>query len=852
MGYRLPNGLVIAHRNKNETDYLYQEIFEKHSYTRHDVRLFGGMCVFDVGANIGMFTLYVKNACPDARIHAFEPIPPIHETLRRNLSRFGSSVTVHHHGLFARDAIERFTFYPRYTMMSGVARWARPDEEVKVINRYLKWEAEQTGDAARASLLEHADELLQGRFEAEEYECTLRPLSAVIREQGVERIDLLKIDVQRAEMKVLEGISPEHWPLIHQVVMEVHDDPDQESAGRIGHVTQLLESHGFRVTVEQEPLLKGTDRYNLYAVRPDFAPPANDLVANSHPLVDGQSGPGDGSPTPCVLSAQDLKDYLTASLPDYMVPASITFLPEMPLNRSGKVDYSALPDPDRSPGRNGPRSHEFNDPREQVLAQVWATTLGVGDVGPEDNFFELGGDSIRSIQVQTASRKQDIHFTLQQLFQHQTIRALVRILPAQPAAREETAAIRPFALISDEDRARLPEDVIDAYPLAQLQAGMHYHTELRCSGATYHVMSSVELHVPLDADRLREAVRHLADAHPILRTSFHFVEFSLPLQLVHQSLTRDPVTIFGIRGTSHEEQEAQIAEFLAAQQQQPFDFARGPLFHVYAFPLSDSSFLLVFEHFHGLLDGLSVHLAISELEHHYARLLGLTEEPVPAPPQTTYRDFVALERDAVTSQPLRDFWLTRFQGAELQRILRQRRAPESPAREMQTLAIRLPAALCDRLRNEARSQGLPLKSLLLAAHLRVMGLVTGSTAPLTGLVVNVRPESDDGERVLGVFLNTVPIQVPLVPGTWLDLCAAFAEENALLDYRRVPLAEIVRSRGGRPLFETFFNYSHFPQGGGAFLEGSGRVAERVRRLTSISRSRSISSWRMRPVGSCSA
>ena len=82
-GYRLPNGLVIAHCNKNETDYLYTEIFEKHSYIQHGIRMFEGMCVFDVGANIGMFTLYVKNACPGARIHAFEPIPPIHETLER-------------------------------------------------------------------------------------------------------------------------------------------------------------------------------------------------------------------------------------------------------------------------------------------------------------------------------------------------------------------------------------------------------------------------------------------------------------------------------------------------------------------------------------------------------------------------------------------------------------------------------------------------------------------------------------------------------------------------------------------------------------------------------------------------
>jgi amino acid adenylation domain-containing protein/FkbM family methyltransferase len=804
-GYRLPNGMVIAHNNKNETDYLYKEIFEKHTYTQHGVQLFDRMCVFDVGANIGMFSLYVKQACPNARIHAFEPIPPIHETLRRNLSRFASSVTLHRFGLFGRETTERFTFYPRYTMMSGATRWARPEDEVKVINQYLSRELELTRDESRAALLEHADELLRGRFDAEEYECLLRPLSAVIREQSIDRIDLLKIDVQRSELEVLAGIDAEHWSIIQQVVMEVHDASGQESAGRIGLITSLLEAHGFRVVVEQDPLLKDTDRYNLYAGRPNFNPARADSAANGESTAQGG------------LTAKEVTDHLITLLPDFMIPSSITFLSDLPLNRSGKVDYGALPQPRLSPRRDHARSQEFVDLREEVLARVWGATLGVDDVGPEDNFFELGGDSIRSIQVQTGAKKQGIHFTLQQLFRHQTIRALVENLEAQPDAHQEPAPSRPFGLIPADDRRLMPADVIDAFPLAQIQAGMHYHTELRGSGATYHVLTSVDLRCALDPDRMRDALVRLAEAHPILRSSFHLIEFSRPLQLVHKEIFRDPLTIFDLRGEPSDAQEARIAGFVEGQQKRPFDFARGLLFHVYIFHLTDSSFLLVFEHYHGLLDGLSVHLAIAELVHHYAQLMGFTDLPAPPPPRTTYRDFVALEQQALESRPPLDFWLNSFRGVELQRIPRQLPAPDVLAREMRTLAVRLPAGLSAALRDQARSHNLPLKSLLLAAHLRVMGLVTGTTAPLTGLVVNVRPETEDGERVLGVFLNTLPIQVPLVTGTWLELArSAFDHENALLDYRRVPLPEIIRRLGGRPLFETFFNYAHFPHAGESF------------------------------------
>ena len=111
------------------------------------------------------------------------------------------------------------------------------------------------------ALLEYTDELLDERFRAVEMECRLRPLSAVIAEEGVERIDLLKIDVQKAELAVLLGIEERHWPKIRQIVMEVHD-----LEGRLEVVVELLRRHGFDVLVEQDPLLTGSVLYNLFAI----------------------------------------------------------------------------------------------------------------------------------------------------------------------------------------------------------------------------------------------------------------------------------------------------------------------------------------------------------------------------------------------------------------------------------------------------------------------------------------------------------------------------------------------------------------------------------------------------------
>ena len=73
--YVLPNGLEIAHLNSYETAYLYREIFEDQTYLRHGIQLRDDAVVLDIGANIGLFSLFVTSRCSRASIYAFEPGP---------------------------------------------------------------------------------------------------------------------------------------------------------------------------------------------------------------------------------------------------------------------------------------------------------------------------------------------------------------------------------------------------------------------------------------------------------------------------------------------------------------------------------------------------------------------------------------------------------------------------------------------------------------------------------------------------------------------------------------------------------------------------------------------------------
>src|SRR6266480_808865 len=73
----LPNGLEIAYQTKAELTHFYEDIFEKQVYLRHGISLSEGECVFDVGANIGLFTLFCHRKVNHLRIYALEPAPPL-------------------------------------------------------------------------------------------------------------------------------------------------------------------------------------------------------------------------------------------------------------------------------------------------------------------------------------------------------------------------------------------------------------------------------------------------------------------------------------------------------------------------------------------------------------------------------------------------------------------------------------------------------------------------------------------------------------------------------------------------------------------------------------------------------
>ena len=262
--YKLPNGLEVAHLNRYETDYVYQEIFGDRVYLRHGITIENGDCIIDIGANIGLFSLFVARHAPQARVFACEPSPTTFDALRQNLEAHAPHATALHCGVGEVNRRMAFTAYARSSVFSSFHANAAEDRDaiLSVVRNVLREQAA----IATETVDELADSLVADRLESRQVEVDMRTLSSLIREQAIDQIDLLKIDAEKSELGILRGLDPQDWSRIRQIVIEVHDT----TGSVLPEVRALLAQHDFEITgLDEEHLLHGSGLFNVYATRRD-------------------------------------------------------------------------------------------------------------------------------------------------------------------------------------------------------------------------------------------------------------------------------------------------------------------------------------------------------------------------------------------------------------------------------------------------------------------------------------------------------------------------------------------------------------------------------------------------------
>ncbi|MEU5027874.1 amino acid adenylation domain-containing protein [Streptomyces milbemycinicus] len=213
-----------------------------------------------------------------------------------------------------------------------------------------------------------------------------------------------------------------------------------------------------------------------------------------------------------------LAKRIAAKLPAYMLPSAFVTLPALPLSPNGKVDRSALPEPDPAEPTTPPRQEAGEtggtrpDPEagagtEQdpvaTLTGLFTQVLGADKVGASDDFFSLGGDSITVIQLVARAREAGLRFTPKQVFTHRTADALAAFL-----RQEVRPAPAPAASSSAPDEASA---TVRATPITRWL--------LEHGGAidAFHQSTLLRVAPGLGTDRLATAVRTVVERHQALR-----------------------------------------------------------------------------------------------------------------------------------------------------------------------------------------------------------------------------------------------------------------------------------------------------------------------------------------------
>ncbi|MGW7417482.1 amino acid adenylation domain-containing protein, partial [Streptomyces sp. NPDC054863] len=534
-----------------------------------------------------------------------------------------------------------------------------------------------------------------------------------------------------------------------------------------------------------------------------------------------------------------VRAHVAGLLPDYMVPSGVVVLDALPLSVNGKLDRAALPAPEYTTGHagRGPRTA-----REEILCDAFAEILGRLHVGVDDNFFDLGGHSLLAVTLVERLRARGLSVDVRSLFTTPTVAGLaattgrpeVRVPENRIPVGSQVITPEMLPLVDlnaghiAEITARIPggaANVADVYPLAPLQEGILFH-HLMGGGTTDEDVYVLPTVLRFDSrDRLDEfvtALQKVVDRHDNLRTAVLWEGLPEPVQVVLRRAVL-PVQEVALPGGAdaqapeHELPDHELVARLLAACPRTMTLSSAPLIrlHVTAQPGGAPWLALVQVH-HLIQDHTALDVILGEV---HAFIDGRDDElPAPSP----YRDIVAHARSQVSGQEHETYF---------GRLLGDVTEPTAPfglvnvrgdgTGATESTAVMDPR-LSGRLREQARRLGVSPATLFHVVWARVLAATSGRDDVVFGTILFGRMGAG-AERVVGLFINTLPVRVSTGGSSTHDVVRAVQAQLAeLLLHEHAPLAVAQRKsgiRGDAPLFTSLLNYRHSGTGSESARDG---------------------------------
>jgi amino acid adenylation domain-containing protein/FkbM family methyltransferase len=784
----LENNVKMFSLNHSETSFVFKEIFTDKAYLQHGIKLKPESVVFDIGANIGMFSVMVATCFPKSSIYAFEPIPPTYKFMEANtkLYSFIANIYPYKAGLSNEKRTVTFTHYPKNSMLSGM--YSNKEQDKGYIKNVIEQQLITNKEELNKGIHAEIDKLTKDALISENYECQLLTISDVIAEHDIKVIDLLKIDVERSERDVLEGIKDEDWSKVQQIVIEVHDNGTS-----LEEIIQLFKEKGFTSTIEQEKLLAGTDLFNIYACR-DIKEEIS-LKTIPFNIYTGETDEKKEASLKTILFKNCAK-----KLPYYMQPLEYCFIDEIPQNLSDKVDEKKLiAKYNNQLTSNGLQVIEnvksCKTATEKIIKEIWEQILQKTDIGAEDDFFEKGGHSLLAMRVKSAIfKKMKVDLDIRNLFVYTKLNELAKHVDQNSISKES-------AKIGIQEK---PERI----PLSYAQESLWFIDNLQGKTTEYNISAAIKLKGNLNVQLLEASLQAIINRHETLKSVVQSNE-GVPYLSFLETKNWTLNTI----NEAYNCLDTKIEELVS----QSFNLATDFKLKAYVIQQNKNENILVLVMHHIASDGWSESILVDELIVFYEAGLSNVKANLPSLP-IQYSDYILWQqKNKIKLDHQITYWKENLKDITTLELSTDYERPKIQSTNGNSLEVLISKEVLTNLKEVSIAKGVTLYMTLLAAYKVLLYKYTGQNDIAIGTPIAGRT-NQELERLIGFFVNTLVIRSTVDPESNFNNFLKEVKNTALDAYKNqdAPFEKVVeavvkqRDLSRNPLFQVMFTLQNTP------------------------------------------
>ncbi|MDX7988706.1 amino acid adenylation domain-containing protein [Xenorhabdus sp. 12] len=519
-----------------------------------------------------------------------------------------------------------------------------------------------------------------------------------------------------------------------------------------------------------------------------------------------------GDILPVELSDENLVEYLSVHLPEYMIPASFTRLESIPLTLNGKLDRQALPEPVwESPDHYAAPRNAL----ETQLCAIWQAILGLERVGIHDNFFRIGGNSLMAIKLTAAIRQRlATDVTLAQLFERKTVAGLATGIAHSSGSGQQACTVIPRLNSAHP-------------PLSFAQERMLFIEQFEQGTDAYHIPYLVQLDNAACLPLLETAINQLAERHSVIKMLYLNHEDG---QIHPQKLDKPLV----IRPTQVCEDTDGLLDLVRAEITTSFDLSTEPSLRLSHYQIynqqihnnqitdnrsDDQHYLLLLWH-HIAFDGWSADIFMDELAEIYHALSTGRDSQLP-PLDISYGDYAAWQRvylQGEVGERQLAYWQQTLADYEPLALPTDHSRPAHVNYQGRDFNFTLDNALSNQLRTLAKAQETTLYTVLLSAFYVTLAKLSGQDDIVLGTPTDNRHHAQT-QPLIGMFVNSMALRAQLQQTASVETLIGQIHQliAGAKAHQDMPFEQLVEALGiGRdtsrhPIFQVMFSLHRFAE-----------------------------------------